>query len=405
MIPMLPNFELLDGVNFIAGRKENILACRELTPKFPFDEEILQFLQAVSSYLMNDKEARKYSDVITFAYWIRKASLQKLKTQFVKNDGAFHIGRGIAFHIAPSNVPVNFAYSLTAGLLFGNGNIVRVSSKDFPQVDIISAAFRAGLIAFPQIAPYVTIIRYERDRAINDLFSALCNVRVLWGGDNTIAEIRKSPLQPRAVEITFADRYSLAVIDSTTYLSLENKKRLAEDFYNDTYFSDQNACTSPFIVIWIGNEILQAKKIFWNNLHQVAQKKYNLQAVKSVDKLTAALMAAANLQNSRIEPHKDNLIIRVTVDAANIELVDYRENCGFFFEYDCKNILELKNLCNDTRCQTIGYIGNKEIFLPLIKAGVNGVDRIVPIGRTMDFELIWDGYELGAMLTRIICIE
>ena len=404
-MPQNFNFDLLDGLNFLAGKKENILACREIAPKFPFDEEILQFLQSVSSYLMNDKDARQYSDVITFAYWIRRASLQKLKAQFTKNDGSFQIGRGVVFHIAPSNVPVNFAYSLTAGLLFGNGNIVRVSSKDFPQVDIISAAFRAGLAAFPQIAPYVTIVRYEKDRAINDLFSALCNVRVLWGGDNTIAEIRQSPLQPRATEITFADRYSLAVIDSATYMAAENKKRLAEDFYNDTYFSDQNACTSPFIVIWLGNDSAQAKKIFWDNLYQVVQKKYNLQAVKSVDKLTAALMAAANFPNSRIEPHEDNLIIRVTVDAATAALVDYRENCGFFFEYDCKNILELKDLCNNTRCQTIGYIGDKEIFSPLIKVGVKGIDRIVSVGRTMDFELIWDGYELNAMLTRTICIE
>lgn len=404
-MPQNFKFDLLDKVNFLVGSKENILTCSEITPKIPFDEEILQFLHGVSNYLMKDAAAKKYSDVITFAYWIRKASLQKLKAQFLKDDGKFHIGRGVAFHIAPSNVPVNFAYSLTAGLIYGNCNIVRVSSKNFPQVDIISDAFCAVLDDYPQIAPYITVIRYERIREINDLFSALCDVRVLWGGDNTIFEIRKSPLKPRATEITFADRYSLAVIDSETYISTENKQRLAEDFYNDTYFSDQNACTSPFIVIWLGNCIEQAKKIFWDNLYQVVKKKYVLQSIKSVDKLTAAMIAAVNIPNCSLEPYTDNLIIRVKVNEANIKLVDYRENCGFFFEYDCQNILDLKNLCNDTRCQTVGYLGNKEIFLPLIKAGIKGIDRIVPIGKTMDFNLIWDGYELGAMFTRTINIE
>lgn len=42
-------------------------------------------------------------------------------------------GRGVAFHIAPSNVAVNFAFSLAAGLLTGNANIVRLSSKPFPR--------------------------------------------------------------------------------------------------------------------------------------------------------------------------------------------------------------------------------------------------------------------------------
>ena len=50
----------------------------------------------------------------------------------------FRLGRGCVFHISPSNVPVNYAYSLVVGLLTGNTNIVRISSKDFPQVEIIN---------------------------------------------------------------------------------------------------------------------------------------------------------------------------------------------------------------------------------------------------------------------------
>jgi hypothetical protein len=37
--------------------------------------------------------------------------------------------------------------------------------------------------------------------------------------------------------------------------------------------------------------------------------------------------------------------------------------------------------------------------------GIKGVDRIVPIGKTMDFDLIWDGYDLIERFTRTIDLK
>ena len=84
--------------------------------------------------------------------------------------------------------------------------------------------------------------------------------------------------------------------------------------------------------------------------------------------------------------------------------MNLKDNCGYFFEYDCNDILELKPLCDDKRCQTIGLLGNKEMLRPLLLSGIKGVDRVVPIGKTMDFDLIWDGYDMTSQLTRVIVI-
>ena len=46
------------------------------------------------------------------------------------------------------------------------------------------------------------------------------------------------------------------------------------------------------------------------------------------------------------------------------------------------------------RCQMIVYTGEKDMPMPLLGAGVKGIDRIVPVGHTRDFDLIWDGYDL-----------
>lgn len=400
-ILMQLNSDVLNKVSYLTGSAEIVSVLPEVHAKTPFADDIVDFLNDVSKELMGDRSAKAYSDVVTFGFWIRKGSILKLKERFEKNDGVY-LGKGVAFHIAPSNVPVNFAYSLVAGLLCGNANVVRVPSKDFPQVGIICEAINRVLEKHETMRNYVLYVRYGRDKEINDCFSSIADVRIVWGGDQTIAELRKSSLPPRSGEITFADRYSLAVIDSDSYISIENKARIAEDFYNDTFFSDQNACTSPRLIVWTGNRIEEAKDVFWKEEHDLVEKKYTFQAIQGVNKLTKSYLIAAAEPGVKIEDHKDNLIIRVSIPKVTDYLMDYRDNSGYFYEYDCKDIIELAPLCDDKRCQTIGYIGDKKVLMPLVQSGIKGIDRIVPIGKTMDFDLIWDGYNLPALMTRTI---
>ncbi len=340
------NPNVLNKATFLLGTVDTAMNIAEIPAKVPFDDDIVEFLNTVSKEIMKDPRSKVYSDVITFGFWIRKASILKLKERFQKDENIIRMGKGVAFHIAPSNVPCNFAYSLVSGLLMGNANIVRVPSKEFSQVDILIDAFQKALSVQRSMEPYILLLRYGREKEINDFFSSIADVRVIWGGDQTIADLRKSELPPRSGEITFADRYSIALIDADKYLAMEN-----------------------------------------------------------INKLTSTYEIAAVRQGIRVENHSDNLIIRVTVPAATGELMDHRDNSGFFFEYDCTDILEIKDLCNHKACQTVAYIGDKDMMMPLIYAGVKGIDRIVPMGRTMDFDLIWDGYNLPELLTRTIVRE
>lgn len=393
--------EVLNKVIYLVGSADIAAQLPTISALKPFDDKIITSLNDVSREIMKDPRSKAYSEVVTFGFWIRKGSVLKLKERFETTDG-FHLGKGVAFHIAPSNVPLNFAYSLVAGFLCGNANVVRVPSKDFPQIEIITEAFNKVLDEHKEMKPYVLCVRYGREKDINDLFSSIADVRVIWGGDNTIAELRTSHLPPRSGEITFADRYSLAVIDADSYLTIEDKTKVAEDFYNDTFFSDQNACTSPRIIVWTGNSIVEAKNVFWKTEHEYAEEKYTFQPIQAVNKLTKSYLIAVQEPGVKIEGHSDNLIIRVSVPEITDYLMDFRDNSGYFYEYDCEDILDLTPLCNDKRCQTIAYIGDKDVLLPLIQSGVKGIDRIVPMGKTMDFDLIWDGYNLPALLTRTV---
>ncbi len=403
---MRQNFDrkILDQVSYLAGSKDLAGILPNIPVRHPFEERAVAFLDAVSRILMTDQEAKRFSDVVTFAFWIRRASILKLRDCF-EEAGSLRLGRGVIFHIAPSNVPVNFAYSLVAGFLTGNANIVRIPTKEFEQVRIIVCAWNRVLEKFEDMKPYSLLVRYGREKEINDFFSSIADVRIVWGGDATIAELRKSPLPPRSGEITFADRYSLAVIDADHYLEQTDRTKAAEDFYNDTFLTDQNACTSPHIVIWSGKRIGEAKAEFWKHLHCLVKERYVIQPIQSVNKLTSACLIAAQMQGCRVIEAQDNLITRIAVPGISQDLMEYRDNSGYFFEYDCADIMELRELCDNKRCQTIAYIGDKDMVLPLIQAGVRGIDRVVSIGKTMDFDLIWDGYNLPALLTRTVVMK
>lgn len=120
-----------------------------------------------------------------------------------------------------------------------------------------------------------------------------------------------------------------------------------------------------------------------------------------MDKLTEFYLASVFLDGLHQEDKRDNRIMRIRLDKLETGIQNFRGNSGFFYEYELKNILELIPLCG-SRLQTVAYCGDVETFMPLLEAGIRGIDRLIPIGRTMEFDYIWDGYNLAERLTRVI---
>ena len=249
--------------------------------------------------LNKDPRTRAYPDVATFGFFCRRANILSLKKKYSSND-IIRLGRGIVFHIAPSNVPVNFAYSLLSGLLAGNLNIVRVPSKNFEQIGIICEAIVRlnQLSEHASLSSHIVLVRYSRKNNATNYFSSICDVRIIWGGDETIAQIRENKIPPRSFDVTFADRYSLCAINADEYVKEKSPDKIAHAFYNDTYLFDQNACTAPHLVIWLGSKenVNKAKSIFWDSLYEFIKVKYIVQPVIAVD-------------NGFAKPFRNNLCI------------------------------------------------------------------------------------------------
>lgn len=404
-MPMKKNTHNID---FLFTKEPDMAALIQNPPEEPFSENTIAYLHALSLILFKDPGTKKYAEVATFAFFCRNSNLMDLKKKYYSGEKQ-RSGRGLVFHITPSNVPVTFAYSMVCGILSGNVNIVKVSSKKSAQADIIFNAIEklSKDRKYRSFSSRLALIRYNAQSSATAYFSSICDVRVIWGGDETIDEIRKNSIPPRAFDVTFADRYSLCVIDAGKYMHEKSPEKVALGFYNDTYLFDQNSCSSPHLVIWLGSDenTETAKKLFWANLYTLVKAKYTIQPHSVVDKLTTFYHQAAHSEEIKHADMPDNLIWRTELKDLSKDIDHYRCSSGYFSEYKASSLSELSGILSG-KYQTLSYYGvQKEDFIKFI--GQNrpkGIDRIVPIGKTNDFSLTWDGFNLIDTLSREITI-
>ena len=376
-------------------------------PRVPYADVACDFLHELSAQLLAAPEARAFPDIVSFAYWCRKANIARLKD--AHGNSEVRLGLGLAFHIAPSNVPVNFAFSFAFGLLSGNANVVRVPSRAFPQTEIVCAALRE-LCARPEFAAIgaaTAFVRYAQNDAITGAFSAMCNGRIIWGGDQAIQNIRKLPIPERGIEVAFADRYSFCAIDARALVGASDAQlaQLARGFYNDVYLMDQAACSSPHLVVWLGaGPVLDAAKTrFWTAVHRETAGRFALQPVNVVDKYTLLCRSAIDNGNVTALTRHDNYLYRLTLDSLPTDMDTFRGQYGLVYEFDTECLSNVAHIVS-TKYQTLTYFGLARATCIdfVVGNGLSGVDRIVPIGMALDIGVIWDGYDIVRSLSRII---
>ena len=396
-------------IRISVGSELRLLAGSEelrIEPVRPYDDSTLEFLDELSKKLLTSGGA--YPDAIAFAFWCRRASIQKLAKEF--NEPRARLGLGLAFHITPSNVPINFAFSFAFGLLAGNANVVRVPSKDFGHIPLICGAIGELFedTRFAAIRDRTAFVRYDRNDAVTTFFSERSHARVIWGGDETVRHIRSLPSMSRTVDIAFADRFSLCVLDAPGILALSDNdvKALAHHFYNDTYLMDQNACSSPHLVIWQGGEKDAARRRFWAAVAETARSKYDFTPIQAVDKYTLFcenLIDGAHPSQLTID---NKYVYRARLGESPTATDHIRGTFGLFYEHDVDSVLEddvLKNIA-DAKCQTLTYFGVDEAALVnyVVDHHLTGVDRIVPVGKALDIGVYWDGFDIVRSLSRVI---
>ena len=328
---------ILNQISILCGNPETF-SCDPLPA---WQDERLNCLAEISRYLLKKPNIRDFPDVMSFAYWCRKANLQQMIKKRM-DPNAIRYGLGLTFHIAPSNVPINFAFSAVFGILSGNSSIIRVSSKATPSRDYLLQAFQEilSLETFSNISRSILIVEYKRSDEINAFFLKHAKARVIWGGNETIKYMRGFEVPHRSREVVFSDRYSLSILDAFSVCHADDVafKRLLEGIYNDIYLMDQFACSSPQLVLWNGKypEVKQAQKRLWPALSKFASEKYSINPIQVMDKYVDICRKLSDHNNIKQFTRFSGALYVVSIDTLQKEQHKMRGHSGTVIEYHLK---------------------------------------------------------------------
>ena len=383
---------------------------RSAPPLKPFSDGICDLAARFSRALFTDPRTRRFPDLQALAFQLRPAGIKVLEESFRETTSQTLIQpRGLVFHLAPANVETMFVYSWLFAALMGNRNIVRISDRASDTSLLLCSVFNDVLAAAPDaMRRSVAIVQYGHEDDITAAISEACDVRVVWGGDSTVRAIRAVPLAPRATELVFADRYSFAILRAAEYQKLAPPERsaLAAHFFNDTFWFDQAACSSPRLVVWYGTPeaCAPAAETFFAELEAVIEKRgYTSDAGMRLERFTFGCRAALDGPVSHLDRHHGNF-----ETLALRELTPFcREHCGGGLLYQFHTpVLEPLAAFIDRRDQTMSYFGFESEGLRELAQMVSarGIDRIVPIGRALDFDRYWDGYDLFLEFSRHVTV-
>ena len=375
-----------------------------------FDDRAIKFVNKFSSELLKYPGINNFPDLVALAYWFRKSKIKKLSQNYLHNKSIIITGKGLAFHVSPSNVDTIFIYSFFISLLSGNYNLIRVSRKSSDQIKILLEIFeKLSEKDDFQCAKRFVICTYDHDTEITSFFSKNSDIRILWGGDESVQEISSYQLKPTASEVKFPDRTSFSIINLSKIKDLKNTdlEKLAIAFYKDIELFGQQACSSPKAVFFIGKESERyLAKSFTDTVN-------NLQITKIQDSQNMnRYVSATSMSIQKIIDKKKSAFNSGGITFLEGKLSgdkSFRDNHfgeGMVIEYYLEDLNEIGEFIK-SKDQTISVFGfsNEEIFQFIDTINNRGVDRIVPIGASLEFDHVWDGQDLFNSMSRIITIS
>ena len=376
------------------------------------DPRIGDFLAAFARRLLQPSLARRYPELGSLGFFLRRNEIVRaVERMRAAPDSALVFPRGLVFHVPPANVDTIFVYSWALSALAGNANVVRISARSTGGAAsaVLDALNETLSGADPVVAQTQRMVTYGHDDAVTAALSAACDLRVIWGGDRAVTEIRRHPLGPAARDLTFPDRASFAALSAPGWLRASTSERRAavEAFANDAYWFDQAACASPRALFLVGSTVdaHAAREEFLAGLASVVEERsWGVDAAMAVEKRVSTYGVAAEGAASRIA-FAGNAV--ATLDLVSPADVPRRWlGAGTFPIAVVPSLVDLVPVV-ERKDQTFSHFGfaHEELTEFALALGGRGIDRIVPFGSALTFSAIWDGYDLPREFTRLTTLS
>ena len=376
-----------------------IQACIEATPSTVFSADVLAFINALSKQLLQDVSAKQHAELVALGFWLRTSHMQALKNQ---QPAGLSKALGLVLHFTPANVDSMFVYSWVCSLLMGNNNIVRVASAESAAKNVLLNTLNVLFeqTEFRKLAKRNLFVSYPRESSLSAKLSLHADARVIWGGDASVNAIRALPIKPRCRDISFADRYSAALINGDDLKDEQQVAQLASLLWRDTQPHQQQACSSPRVIFWLGDTQLQHS--LFTQINQLAG-----QQGSEINQLNNHLAVSQVMQSSGVvgKPLIQQTICVLPISELRAEFLDWHMGTGLFLLMPLSKLDDLADNI-DNKLQTLSYWGmEQEQLLKLVaQPSIKGIDRIVKVGHALTFSPDWDGYHVLDELSRHIFV-
>lgn len=375
----------------------------------PFAERLIDFLHSFGSAVLSDSSSRDFPELVVMGRYFRRGSIRRnfLNSHYAK---ATRLPRGLCFHLAPSNVDTIFLYSSLISLLCGNVCMVRVSQSTSSQMDIAFTHLNRLLTGeFSDLASLLYIFTYPHDHRLTQRLSTMCHCRVLWGSDETIRDLRLVPLNPRANEVAFPNRFSGSVINAREFLSTSDCAEIIRKWIADIRFFEQGACSSPKVIYWVGKKehINAARDKFESQaLDLVRRHQFLSEPTSLMERFTYLTQLAASGKLLSSPGYLAGITFAKLADNLTISTRVEHPGHGVVLVEELEDIVDLPDRLNQLD-QTLTHFGFSEGDLVGLCQNLpaRAVDRIVPFGVALDFHHVWDGVDLVDVFSRFIQVE
>ena len=377
-----------------------------------FADDDIEFLDALGRELIRLDSKKEYPDLHSFAFWTRSARLRQTRLNY--QDLGTRIGHGIVFHVTPGNVPTNFLYSLSFGLLSGNYNIVRLPSQEYPQITIARLALEAmkNQGKYEKQLRRIFLVRYEHNDKITEKLLAISDQSIFWGSNETVRYLQKLNKNYGNREIVFGEKYSSCVMNFKQIEILKEsdvaKYRLfLKKFINDSFLFNQNGCSSPRTIYWLSEgSAEQNTGLFWSDLYEYAKREYFIDEGLAVKKFGELCRFISDFGTELSIDFYGNLIYVIRADQFNDKDLVISLRFGTFVEHFVSDLSQvMKKLNRYTQTMTYFGVSKKELSTALVNFSPLGLDRIVPVGNAFDLDFVWDGVDTLRALSKLLVIR
>lgn len=361
----------------------------------PWSNELIEVIADFSQYLLRHVDPVMNPELVALGFWCRKANLITLRSHYLNLDKKQSRQRvGGVFHVTPANVDTVFFYSLVLSVLSGNQNIIRLSSRSGFISQLLVNHLKDFLDAnYQELNQFIAILRYDKVHGnITEALSSWCDLRVVWGSDQSIADIDAS--FPIEHQIIFPTRYAILVMHLS---SMSDVDEAAVKFVADTQPFKQQGCASPKAIFWLSTSE-EIQRAFCEKIEEISNNKptrftTSEQTARLINLQTLSLENELPVNSLSMQPQ----YCHVQLSNISHKALLHHQGFGLIFH---QTITDVTQITITNTLQNIGVYNLPENQLMRLTDLFN--KRIVKLGEALTFHYQWDGVDLLKAYTKAV---